>query len=85
MKSIYKLPSLDSFDLFYPKKHKIILESQRNLNTYFGDKRKINYVFFHTNPQGQKYCFGKYGYGKNETIVTIGLILGDRWIKMEKR
>jgi hypothetical protein len=87
-KDIYKLPFSASGDFasasMYPEKDRIILAKQARLNRYFGDKRKINAVSQHTNPNGHTFLFGRYGSRKNSTMVTIGLILGRRWIKLEK-
>jgi len=86
-KNIFKLPYVredDSYLLTYPKKHPILLEVQRRYNQWFGDKRRINTVTQHTNRLGETWLFGQYGSGKEEIVITIGQILGKRFIKLEE-
>lgn len=84
-KNIYRLYSCQEHleQLLYPKKHKSILAKQRRLNAHFEDKRRINSLSQHTNPQGQTFIFGRYGGRKNETMVTIGEVLANKWIILQ--
>ncbi len=87
-KDIYRFPfsANDTHDLsvMYPKKHEIILVKQKRLNNYFKDKRRINHVELHTNPQNETFLFGRYGSRKDSIMVTIGYVLGKQWIKLVK-
>lgn len=83
MKHVYDLgPFFNPSIFIFPKKHRIIQSFQKYLNKKFGDRRRIQLCSVVTNRLNETFLFVAYGAAKNQTIVTLGTIIANRYLKI---
>ena len=64
--------------------HPIIQLKQKALNKHFGDRRKLSDISEYTNPTTKRtFVFAAYGSRANVTYVTIGELIGKKWLLMD--